>query len=557
VPGRVFDAVSAAPLHTLPGQDWRATGRLFGWHQIAADRPPSWHKNALTGRTQGNANAPWWRLPDFAGDDIKTVWEPSRWNWLIPFAQRARNGDAAELERLEYWLRDWIDANPPFLGHNWKCAQETSIRLLHLAMAALILDQDHSPGMTLRNLLRLHLMRIAPTLDYARAQDNNHATSEAAALYVGGLWLQSCGDNQGAHWARIGRTQLARTVARLFALDGSFSQHSVTYHRLALDTLSIAEIWRRRRGDHPFPEILRTRAVAAAEWLQAMVDTSSGDAPNIGANDGADLLQLGADYRDFRPSLQVASVLFRKMRAFGEGPWDAACDWLDVDLPDEIAPVPESQLFDNGGYAVLRADTALAVLRYPRFRFRPSHADPLHVDLWAEGHNLLRDGGTFSYNTDPSTMAYFNGIASHNTVQFDDAEPMPRVGRFLFGDWLETEERGTIRDNRFWVSYQDRAGHRHRRELALSDARLEVIDRIEGFRRAVVRWRLAPGDWSLSGTRVSNGRHAVAVTGSMPLAAKLVTGRESRHYLHQEILPVLEIEVTQAGTLTTEVSWRQ
>jgi len=40
----------------------------------------------------------------------------------------------------------------------------------------------------------------------------------------------------------------------------------------------------------------------------------------------------------------------------------------------------------------------MALLRYPRFRFRPSHADVLHVDLWVDAVNVLRDGGTFSYH---------------------------------------------------------------------------------------------------------------------------------------------------------------
>ena len=80
----------------------------------------------------------------------------------------------------------------------------------------------------------------------------------------------------------------------------------------------------------------------------------------------------------------------------------------------------------------------MAMLRYPRFRYRPGHADALHLDLWLGDRNILRDGGTYSYNAERKWLNYFSGTQSHNTMQFDDLDQMPRLGRFLFGDWLKT-----------------------------------------------------------------------------------------------------------------------
>ena len=39
---------------------------------------------------------------------------------------------------------------------------------------------------------------------YALGQQNNHGTSEAAALFIGGSWLEQLGDPRGARWSRIG-----------------------------------------------------------------------------------------------------------------------------------------------------------------------------------------------------------------------------------------------------------------------------------------------------------------------------------------------------------------
>lgn len=42
---------------------------------------------------------------------------------------------------MNLWLNDWCENNPPYLRVNWKCGQEASIRVMHLIMAAYILDE--------------------------------------------------------------------------------------------------------------------------------------------------------------------------------------------------------------------------------------------------------------------------------------------------------------------------------------------------------------------------------------------------------------------------------
>ena len=81
---------------------------------------------------------------------------------------------------------------------------------------------------------------------------------------------------------------------------------------------------------------------------------------------------------------------------FGDGrPWpdyyDPRVSALGLTQGDHVWSSPTSRSFDVGGYHVLRAGQAVVVLRYPRFRYRPSQADALHLDLWHLGRNLLRD----------------------------------------------------------------------------------------------------------------------------------------------------------------------
>ena len=129
--------------------------------------------------------------------------------------------------------------------------------------------------------------------------------------------------------------------------------------------------------------------------MQALTQPETGDAPVLGANDGARLLPLGdSDYRDYRPAVQLAMALFADRCAYpGAGGWNGPLHWLGIPVPTWVAEPPGSVQLDAGGYSLLRRGAAFALLRYPRFRFRPSQADALHVDLWAGGDNHLRDAG--------------------------------------------------------------------------------------------------------------------------------------------------------------------
>jgi hypothetical protein len=551
-----------------PPSHWQEEAWYFGWYrEPLGEGPPHWHRNPFTGAQATDAHQPWWQLSDFAtgAGDIKTIWEASRFDWVLAFAQRAAAGGAADLERLNAWLADWCEKNPAYRGPNWKCGQEASIRVLHLLLAARLLGQLADPEPDLPQLIEAHLARIYPTLRYAMAQDNNHGSSEAAALFVGGAWRGRLGMADARRWTRTGRYWLENRAARLIGADGGFSQHSVNYHRLLLDTLSVAEILRKDLEQPAFSSTFYQRAAAATRWLFELTDPDTGDAPNLGANDGANLLPLtAADYRDYRPSVQLAAALFAPdCLLAGQGPHRAHLRWLGVTPgPAEAAAEAKPRsVFHARGYLVLRQGPWRVLFRYPHYRFRPGHCDALHVDLWCGSHNLLRDGGSYSYNTSPELMDYFTGPAGHNTVQFDDRDPMPSVSRFLRARWLTATVQGPSQTSDGLVaeaSYRDWRGARHRRELVLEESGLRVVDEVSGFRsRAVLRWRLAPGAWRLEGDTVRRGDHTLRVTATAPVRVRLVSGWESRYYLQKDAAPVLEGEIQQPGRFLTEYRFSQ
>lgn len=552
---------------------WSKSGLLFShWPLALGDEPPNWLSNPFTGERVAAADRCWWEIPDFdpAVGDIKLLWELSRMDWVLAFAQRIRQGDSESLVRVNTWINDWGKHNPPYRGPNWKCGQEASIRVMHLAMAAHILGQAKEATPGLRDLVHLHLRRIAPTIQYAVAQDNNHGTSEAAALFIGGSWLALFGCADGKRWALSGRRWLENRAARLIGVNGTFSQYSLNYHRVMLDTFCMVEVWRRHLDLPPFTERLQSRIFSATEWLRHMVNPIDGDGPNVGANDGARLLQLtNTRYRDHRPTVQLAMALFAMKRAYSQhGPWDAAFQWLNIDLPQEIAPAPKSYLADDGGFAILRDGDVMALMRYPRFNFRPSQADALHLDFWLGADNLLRDAGTYSYNTDHQWLNYFGGTISHNTVEFDGRDQMPRLGRFLLGDWLKTERLEPLHEDikglHFAAGYRRAKGPSHYRSLILEDNILQITDTVKEFtHKAVLRWRLLPGNWEVKqsplGPRLKLNADRIftlSVSADAPITrCEIVQGWESHYYLEKTAVPVLEVEIQKPGTLITELSW--
>ena len=141
---------------------------------------------------------------------------------------------------------------------------------------------------------------------------------------------------------------------------------------------------------------------------------------------------------------------------------------------------------------------------------------------------------------------------------------------FGLGDWLKTERLQTLQEDdpssHFAAGYRDGQGACHHRLVSLQDDALQVVDEVQSFvRQAVLRWRLMPGDWlfesSPDGPRLTlNGGHqfSLNVSADVPITrCELVVGWESRHYLEKTPLPVLEVEIQQAGALTTQLQWTE
>jgi hypothetical protein len=481
------------------------------------------------------------------GADIRALWEAHRLAPLLGLAVAAQHDPAGDhLNRAEALLADWAAANPPFRGPGWACAQEAALRAMGISLALALLGADRPLTPGARSLLALHAKRIGATRAYGAAQDNNHPISEAAGLFICGLVLGRVRDQ------RAGARALARAVARLVTPCGAFAQASPAYHRLMLDVLAIAEWFRRRHGAPSFAAPFAARAAAATQWL-GRVMAPSGALPRIGSCDDsafADLSGLGPG--DARASLERASRLFLGVSA--GWPDDPGCHALGL-AAAPAAPMPQTQHWRSAGwFGRAGAGGARGLLRTGvPLRFRPGQADILHFDLWDGDENLLRDGGTGAYLPPPGFawwQSVLAGGVGHNLITFDDAEPMPRLGPFLFGRWPRCRAIPDGAKSRDW------RGNRHARRIECRGRSWRVEDRVGGdFRRLALRWRLCPGDWRRIPDGVESTKARISLAADAPFSLELIRGWESPAYGKVGPAPVLELRARRPiGRIYTEIT---
>jgi len=369
------------------------------------------------------------------GRDIKTIWEPARFSWVFPLCQAYVTAPDEKYPRA-FWqhFETFLQSNPPLQGPNWASAQELALRLVPWLLAAQTFAA--SPQTTPQRLSALvqavwqHTARIGQTLAYSRAQNNNHRLSEAIGLMLGGLVFSET--TPGQYWLRLGAREFGSAVLDQVTVDGTYSQHSTNYHRLLLHLALLYKILS-SKAHLPFSAKAEQRLAAATRWLTGQMDMANGYLPNLGHNDGSNLLPLGsADYRDYRPTAQAAGRAFLGAPCLPAGPWDELSLWLG--LPTASTAILTAAQLRSPAVHRLGDERTWATLRSTQFHSRPAHADMLHVDLWHNGLNLLADAGTYAYNLPDPWQNALSGSLVHNTLTVAGQDQMIRDNKFL---WLK------------------------------------------------------------------------------------------------------------------------
>lgn len=484
--------------------------RFFEHTWLPVGFPPDWLRNAVTEETI-TAQRHWSRIPDFGHGDIKVVWEPSRFGFVYALVRAYwRTGDEQYAEIFWQLVESWRTVNPPQQGPNWKCGQETSLRVMAwcFGLYGFLAAAATTPQRVgwLAQMIALSGQRIEANLGYALSQRNNHGISEGMGLWTIGLLFPEF--RSASAWQELGQRALETQGRELIYDDGAFVQHSVNYHRLMLHDY----LWSFRLGDlagQPLSADLRQRVGEAGQFLFQIQDQSSGRVPYYGQNDGALILPLSnCDYQDFRPVVQATHFLSSGQRRYGDGPWDEDLLWLFG--PEALqAPLAKAEPTDlaakTGGYYTLRSPQSFVFTRCATYHHRPGQADMLHVDLWWRGQNIALDAGTYSYNAPAPWDNPLAHTAYHNTVTVDEQDQMERAGKFLWLPWLSGQVHAIKRSQGGQIAYWEGShnGYQrlappvsHRRAIIrLGEETWLIVDQLRSTtaHRYRLHWLLA--DW--------------------------------------------------------------
>ena len=556
-PGEV--AVARRPDAALAARaDAIAAGTLpyFSAESYALADVAPWRTHPVTGAIYPDVH--WSRVPDLDPElgDIKYIWEPSRFSHLYTLIRDEHHNGTDRGAVVLGQIADWLADNPANVGPNYKCSQEISLRVLNWTFA-LHYYRDHAAlteelWRAVQANVYWSLHHVRHHIDFSRiAVRNNHAITETTALWLGGLlypWLPDVGT-----WSRSGKAWLEEELLYQIYPDGTYLQHSHNYQRVVTQLLS----WGVRLGalhDDPLSASCLARAAASLRYLQAM-SQADGRLPNYGANDGALFFPLAEqDYLDYRPQLDALA------RALGVATLPGGDleegDWLGLPPASDTAAVADGTLaFPDGGIYALRQDRFFAFVKAQSYRDRPSQSDNLHLDVWIDGENVLRDQGTFRYNAGEADRRYFFGTASHNAVTVGGLDQMTKGPRFIWLDWTRAASGAWTDEATFEGSIDGFAplGHlRHHRsvEFDLGNRRLTVRDFVENKPAgAELRqlWHPHP-EWlpRLTFAAVDGGGHAVTPRTS--------EGYHSGYYGVKA--PVTDVAfVTDSPLLITDISW--
>jgi len=410
-----------------------------------------WLTNPVSG-FQYDSSTHWSEIPDFSveGGDIKYVWEKSRFNFLYDLIRYDFHFGKDQAAFILSEIESWIDNNPVNCGPNWRCSQEITLRVLNWTFALQYYKNSSSLNeelfSKLINSIDQQMHHVAVNIHFSRiAVRNNHALTETLGLYLVGLLYPFF--EESSVWKKNGKKWFEEEIVYQIYEDGTFIQFSMNYHRVAVQLLTWG-IQLAHLNQESWNEVVYDRAEKSLYFLLTCQDSKTGQLPNYGNNDGALFFSLTeCHFRDFRPQLSALANVLGEEIDYGNGPWQEESFWLGLGsiksvLKENSINSFQSYAFPNGGYYILHDQKTITFLRCGSYQNRPFQSDNLHLDIWDDGENILRDAGSYQYNTDKKWTDYFSGTASHNTVMLGDSDQMRKGARFIWYDWITKSEGG-------------------------------------------------------------------------------------------------------------------
>jgi len=393
----------------------------------------------------------WTEIEDLSSEagDIKFVWEKSRFSYLYDIVRYDHHFNQDSSEFVINEVEDWIDSNPINMGPHFKCSQEISLRSLNWIFALYFYQDSHhlyeSRWQKIIHTLYWQIKHVYDNINFSRiCVRNNHAITECMMIYFAGLLFPFF--KESTEWRKKGKQWLEEEIAYQIYDDGTFLQFSHNYQRVLVQlltyTITLSELHKEKLSTTTYD-----KAIKVVEYMHHCCIGKDGQMPNYGSNDGALFFKLNdTDYTDFRPQINALYTSLTTKFLYSNDVIQEDALWLchnhikqeDVTI---ILDTKQIRTFENGGiYTIREADRSFTFFKCTRYKDRPAHADNMHLDIWMDGVNYLRDSGTYKYNTSESDINYFVGTQGHNALLVNGKNQMTKGPRFIWYNWTKQAE---------------------------------------------------------------------------------------------------------------------
>jgi len=424
---------------------------FFNHQKLHLGTQYNWLTNPIT-NYQYDINKHWSQIADLSQEtgDIKYVWEKARFSFLYDIIRYDYHFEKDQSQLVFSEIDSFINQNPMNQGPNYMCSQEISLRVLNWTFA--LYYYKDSKNLTdalfdkIINAIYWQLQHVYRNIHFSRiAVRNNHAITETLMLYLSNKLFPFI--PEAKKWSQKGKNWFEKEIAYQIYEDGTFLQHSMNYHRVVVQLLTwgirLAEL-----NKESFDEIVYTKAKKSLEFLDACIDPVSGQLPNYGSNDGALFFKLtDDDYRNYRSQLDdLRAVLYQTVYFKSE-----SNSWYGLsDINIKNYTKKDLYNFDKGGYYIIQDADVMSFIRCGAYKDRPAQSDNLHLDIWVDGINILRDSGTYKYNTEQQYIKYFNGCEGHNTLSIDNKDQMLKGSRFIWYHWIKKAQASVKKKEAFY-----------------------------------------------------------------------------------------------------------
>jgi len=460
---------------------------FFSSEKIDLGTAYNWITNPDTGYRY-DITKHWSEIQDLSSEagDIKYVWEKARFSYLYDIIRHDYHNDSDQAAFVFSEIEDFIEQNPINLGPNYKCSQEISLRILNWTFALYYYKNSEFLTSerfdTIVNSIYWQLHHVYHNINFSRiAVRNNHAITETLMLYLSGLLFPFIPETK--KWSKLGKKWFEQEIAYQIYDDGTFLQFSMNYHRVAIQLLT----WGIRLSElhkDAFSDVVYTKAKKSLAFLEASQDPVSKQLPNYGSNDGALFFKLtDDDYRVYQSQLDdLRAVLYGAVREVSESQGWYGLQDLKVDDKREEGMFS----FRESGYYIFQEQDVKTFIKCGSYKDRPAHADNLHLDIWVNGVNYLRDAGSYMYNTSKEEINFFTGTKGHNTISINGQNQMLKGSRFIWYHWVKEAVASLSKTTNTYLfegqikAFKHIGGYTHKREIKkeINQLSWEVIDHV-------------------------------------------------------------------------------